>query len=294
MLSHESIEIRKTIKKGSVFTLIPPSIKRKAWEKIMLTIPLPENIIIEKKSIHNIPTEWISNKNNTNEKIIIHLHGGGFTSGSCITHREFASKIVNASGKTVILIDYSLAPEHPFPAALNECVLIYNWLISEYTKAENIIIGGDSAGGGLTLSMLLTFKEQSLPMPYCTYLISPWVDLTLSGESYTTRRKNDPMIIKIGLKKDVKYYLKNSNAKDPLVSPIFGNLTGLPPMLIHVGKDEILLSDSIQLAEKAKAEGVKVKLEVWEDLWHVFHAYPIPEANEAIKNIAHFIDNIPS
>ena len=292
MLSKKASEIRKTLKKKSVFTLIPLKARRIAWEKLMEKFPHPDHIIIQQKSINNINTEWLSCKNQNSNKVIIHLHGGGFVMGSCITHRNFASKIVDATNLTVILVDYSLAPEYPFPAALNDCFSIYKSLTENKIKPENIIIGGDSAGGGLTISLLLKIKEQNMQMPLCAYAISPWVDLTLSGESIIARKKHDPMVSKKGLKKDVKLYLKNTSPENPFASPIFGDFSGFSPLLIHVGKDEILLSESELLAAKAKNAGVNVKIEIWEDLWHVFHAYPIPEADEAIKKIAGFINNI--
>jgi acetyl esterase/lipase len=202
-----------------------------------------------------------------------------------------AARLCLASKLRVLLIDYRLAPEHPFPAAVEDAGKAYQWLLASGIAPEQIVIGGDSAGGGLALSTLLWLRERDVALPGATVLISPWLDLALTGPSLHTRAEVDPLCSIEGLRLAASYYLGSTDAKTPLASPLYGDLHGLPPLLIQVGDHEILLSDSTRLAEKAKAAGVDVSLEIWNEMWHVWHGWAatLPEAQQAIERIGAFI-----
>jgi acetyl esterase/lipase len=190
----------------------------------------------------------------------------------------------------LLAIDYRLAPEHPFPAALEDALSAYHWLLNRGVASQNIAIGGDSAGGGLTLSTTVSLHAAGEPLPAALFLLSPWTDLTFSGESLKTRARVDPVFRGGGGSGFAPAYAKGHDPADPLISPIFADLHGLPPTLIHVGDEEILLSDSTRIAENLKAAGVDTSLEVWCDMWHVFQsAAPwIPEAVQAVAKIGAF------
>ncbi len=289
MSSIESQNIRKSIESNIVNLNIPVEIQRKEWESFALNVKLPENIKIESKYIENIFTEWISARNSDDKKIILYFHGGGYTTGSCITHRAIASKISLSTNKTVVLFNYSLSPENKFPQALLDSIKVYYWLYKNHTNQKNIIFGGDSSGGGLALTTILSLRDDYIPLPSSLFLISPWLDLSCKGESYISRKELDPLVAYECLKKDAHYYLTETDFKIPIISPLSMNLGNLPPMLIQVGDHEILLSDSIRLAERATNFSVRVELKVWNEMWHVWPAWDMPESDQAIIEIAEFI-----
>lgn len=262
---------------------------RNGWEEFAKSIKLPDSISISSERIDGINTEWISSNRCSTDSLIVHYHGGGYESGSCITHRELASRIVLATDTTVVLVDYRLSPEHPYPCALQDCVRVYRHIVQNITLPHNVVLCGDSAGGGLVMSTLLTIKEDALPMPRSAVVMSPFVDMTLSGESYETRRQVEPQLIKQNLEATVARYIGSTDPYDPMVSPVYGDLSGISPLMIQVGNDEILLSDATTLANNAKKYGVDVELQIWENMWHVFQAYPVVEADRAIESIARFI-----
>jgi monoterpene epsilon-lactone hydrolase len=191
----------------------------------------------------------------------------------------------------VLTPDYRLAPEHPFPAAVEDALLAYGWLLSEGYAPGDIIIGGDSAGGGLALSMLLALREAKAEMPRAAVLMAPWTDLTVSSPSYEDLRHRDPIITRENLREAGVWYAGRRDPADPMASPLFADLTGLPPLLIHAGGDEVMLDDSRRFAERAEAAGVTVTCKVWPGLWHVFQsAVPqVPEAATAMAEIGDFV-----
>jgi acetyl esterase/lipase len=240
-------------------------------------------------NIQDIPVEWVTPQINTcHNSVILYIHGGGFSIGSNSTHRGIASHIAKESNTTVLLLDYRLAPENPYPAGLNDIIAVYKWLLENEFDSTNIAICGDSAGGGLVLSSLLWLRDNKETLPGCAVCISPWVNLS---NSYLDDEIIDPVLHRSWLEIASEKYMAGENPRSPLISPIFADLSGLPPLLIQVGTQEILLNDSIQLNKKAEKYGVKVKLDVWNDMWHVWHAFTgyIPEANQAIKEIGIFI-----
>jgi acetyl esterase/lipase len=222
---------------------------------------------------------------------VYHVHGGGYTSGSCVTHRDLAARLSQASGARVFLLDYRLAPEHPFPAAIDDAVAGYEWLLAGGARPQQIVISGDSAGGTLVLAALLRLRERAAALPAGAVLISAMTDLTLSGASIESRAAADPLVYRESLAGAIAHYLGPADPRDPLASPLFADLRGLPALLIQVGADEVLLDDSTRLAERARAAGVQVTLEVWEAMWHVWHGWAaeLPEARQAIARIGAFV-----
>lgn len=258
----------------------------------MLILQTPtEGFDFSPVSVDKVPAEWVLPENAGKDGVILYLHGGGYCIGSINTHRAMVARIARASKARALLIDYRLAPENPFPAAVEDATTAYRWLLEEGISPEKIVIAGDSAGGGLTVATLLNLKDGKTPLPAAAVCISPWVDLTMSGESMKTRAAADPMVRYQGIVKMAEAYLNGKDPKLPLASPLFGNLENLPPMLIHVGTAEVLLDDSLRLAEKAKAAGVDVTIETWEDMIHVWHTFAemLPEAMEAIDIIGKYI-----
>lgn len=222
---------------------------------------------------------------------IIYFHGGGYVLGSSETRQTIGSLIARASGATVLLPNYRLAPEWPFPAAIDDALATYRELLDAGLDADSTILMGDSAGGGIAASLLLAIQASNLPIPAGAALLSPWLDLTLSGDSYQTRYDLDPLDRAPLLKTMAKMYAADSDPSDPLMSPLFGDLRSLPPLLIQVGDHEILLDDSTRFATRAQAFGVPVSLTVYPEMWHVWQlaAPDLPEACEAIEEIAAFV-----
>ncbi|MFZ2628708.1 MAG: alpha/beta hydrolase [Rugosibacter sp.] len=245
----------------------------------------------EKAIVGGVPGEWQMPSVLTGNRVILYLHGGGYVIGSIATHRDMVGRIADASGARALLLDYRLAPEHPFPAAVDDAVAAYRGLLDTGAKPENIVFAGDSAGGGLTVAALVALKQQGLPLPAAGICISPWVDLTFSGESMKTKEEADPLLGKGPLKWMGDLYLAGQAPESPLASPLFADLTGLPPLLIQVGSEEVLLDDALRLNAAAKAAGINVSLEVWDGMMHVWHlmAAMIPEGKQAIQGIGKYI-----
>lgn len=251
---------------------------------------LPREVLIRSVQVRGVHAEWVESALQTTKRVLLYLHGGGYCLGSPNTHRGLAARLAIAARARVLLVDYRLAPEHPFPAALEDALAAYHWLLEIGTAPNQISIGGDSAGGGLTLATAIRLREDRAPLPAALICLSPWVDLTFSGESIRTLAERDPILHWRTLP-SVHYYTGDYPANHPLISPLFADLRHLPPTLIHVGSEEILLDDARRLAEKMKAAGVKVHLEIWPGMWHVFQVFAplIPEAQQSIEKIGAFI-----
>jgi len=251
---------------------------------------IPEGVTVKAQSIEGINAEWLIPENAPQEKLILYVHGGGYVSGSCNDHRGFVSKFAKNTGFTNLIYDYRLAPEHPFPAALDDSVKMYRWALSAEYKPGDILIAGESAGGGLCLALLLAIKEQQLPMPAAAVAISPWTDLTCSSDSYRTRNKRSLAPLNSWTVFSAHY--RGSHPADlPLISPLFGDLSGLPPVLVNSGADDELFEDGEKFCQKAKAAGVDATFRKGEGM---VHCYPLlapmfPEATEAMNEIVSFI-----
>jgi acetyl esterase/lipase len=291
MPSEESRRIRATLIKAVETTNTPLEIQRQTWETEASQTRLPTGTTLTPLSANGVPCEYVSNPEADPARVVIHLHGGGFNSGSCRTHRDLAARLSLAVRAPVLLVDYRLAPEHPFPAAVEDVVKVYRWLLADGKEPSRMAMSGDSAGGGLVISGLLSLRDGQELLPGAAVLLSPWLDLTLTGETMTSRAGLDPIVSLAGLRTAAQYYLGDRDPTTPLASPIYADLSGLPPLLIQVGDHELLLSDSLRLADRAKAAGVEVQLEVWPEMWHVWHSWAasLPEAQEALHRIGDFV-----
>jgi acetyl esterase/lipase len=239
-----------------------------------------------------VPAEWVCPYDPLDERTIFYLHGGSYTMGSLDSHRGLVGQIALASGMCVLIIDYRLAPENPFPAALEDATAAYRWLLEMGMLPEHIAIAGDSAGGGLTMATLLSLRDNGIALPALAVLLSPWTDLAGTGESLTTLDQADPLLKwDEGLEKMAAYYFGDNDPRSPLISPLYADLHNLPPLLIQVGSNEILLDDAIRLAGQARQSGGDVTLQVWEGMWHVWHPWAVlvPESQQAIDEIGAFI-----
>jgi monoterpene epsilon-lactone hydrolase len=263
--------------------------RRAAMERIRERVAT--DVTCEPVDAGGVPAEWIAAPGAVKDRVILYLHGGGYVIGSINTHRAMIARIARASNARALAIDYRLAPEHPFPAAVDDATRAYKWLLAQGYKPQKIVIAGDSAGGGLTLATLIALRDSGQPLPAGAVPISPWTDLEGTGESVRSRAEKDPMVAQDNLAESAKQYYGAHDPKDPLVSPLHANFRGLPPMLIQVGDAEILLDDATRVAERAKLAGVDVELEVWDDMIHVWHVFAklLPEGQQAIDKIGKFV-----
>lgn len=263
--------------------------QRAGIDALATMFPLPVDVDLEKLTVAGITAEWLTPPG-SGDAVVLYLHGGGYVIGSIASHRELAARIARSSSARALIIDYRLAPEHPFPAAVDDAVAAYRWLLEEGTNPARIAISGDSAGGGLTIATLVALRDMGTPLPACAVPMSPWVDLEGIGESMTTNDAIDPMVHKPGLDQMAAAYLNGADPRTALAAPLYADLHGLPPLLIQVGTAETLLDDSRRLAANARAAGVEVTLEECEELFHVFQAFPaLPEALAATDRIGSFI-----
>jgi epsilon-lactone hydrolase len=244
---------------------------------------------VEKIQIDGRPAEWLTPEGADEERVLYYIHGGAFIACSPSTHRESVARIARAAGMRALLIDYRLAPEHPFPAALEDSVAGYRFLLASGVRPENIVIGGDSAGGALTLGTLLKLRAAGEAMPRAAVCLSPVTDATWSGDSWKTRLDDEALLSVPFCRKALEMYLQDHDRSDPLASPLFADLHGLPPIALHVGTHEFLLDDSVRLAKRAQEQGVFASLRVWDGMWHVFHMFDVPEAHACVREIAAFI-----
>jgi len=294
MISQEAqnvMAVMATMKVQNIREL-PIELLRKGMVGMMSFSLPPAGCIIESVNAGGPEALWVKtfNQNGNNKATILYLHGGAYSMCSPQTHIGITGLLSDLSQIRVLSVDYRLAPENPYPAALEDAVAAYRWLLQQGVPPESIVIGGDSAGGGLTFATLLKLKEDGDALPTAAFAISPWVDLAATGETVTTKADIDPMITLSGIYYTAELYAGNADLRSPFVSPLYGDLRGLPPVLIHVGTREMLHSDSLRMAEALKKAGVDCTLKEWEDLFHVFHSVVyLPEARIANEEIAEFI-----
>ncbi len=250
-------------------------------------IPPAGGVEVSRTALAGLSAEWLIPSGATAGKVLLYLHGGAFVLGSAHSHRHMVSYLARAGNIAALMPEYRLAPEHPFPAAIDDAVRVFDALIADGYASSDILFGGDSAGGGLAVATMLKLKRQDKPMPGAAFLLSPWLDLSASGETMQSREAHDPWFNAADIPIVARYYCREDEVTDPLVSPVYADVSGLPPVHIQVGNDEILLSDATRLADKLRDAGGEVDIEVFEEMWHVFQAFllVVPESREAIDRL---------
>ncbi len=247
---------------------------------------------------NGVPGEWVTVAESDPNRRVLYFHGGGYVYGSPVTHRRLCEDIARAGGCAVLNLDYRLAPEHPFPAAVDDAIAGFKFIHANGPEgagaAESMFVAGDSAGGGLTLATLLAVRDQGLNLPNAAIAISAWTDLANTGESVTSLAEDDPQKSSVSMLEELAdQYLAGADAETPLASPLYADYSGLPPLLMQVGGAEMLLSDTTRAAEQARAAGVEVVEEVWDEMFHVWHQFAplLPEGQQAIERIGEFINH---
>lgn len=251
----------------------------------------PKSVETELIDIDGTPAERLTPTKTQPSGVVLYLHGGGYCFGSIALYHELAARIADASGAQVILPEYRLAPEHPFPAALEDALKVYHWLLDQDHPPDQLAVAGDSAGGGLALALTTSLRDAGHPLPTALVCLSPWTDLACTGQSLESRAEIDPMLPANRIQSCAQQYAGDHDLHDPRISPLYADLSGLPPTLIQVGTDEVLLDDSTRLADAARTAGVDVTCNVHVGLWHDWHLYAaaVPEGREAIQEIGRFV-----
>lgn len=264
---------------------------RKALDMHSMVFFMPWGVETESIRIKNIRAEWILPSGADHDKVFLYLHGGGYQVGSTKTHRALVGAIAKAAGVCALIPEYRLAPEHPFPAALDDALMTYKWLLETGHDAKDIIVGGDSAGGGLAVALMLEIRDMGLPMPAGATLLAPWVDLTVSQPSVPRLVDHSPTLYIREMRIWAKNYAGDFPLEFPKVSPMYADLTGLPPMLIQTSDHDALIDENLQLAKNAERDGVKVELQVWKGLIHVWQVFwrELAQGQEAVNKLGTFI-----
>jgi len=248
----------------------------------------PPGTMVEPTDAGGVTAEWVTAADVPAGRVLLYLHGGAYQIGSPATLRYMIALVSAAAQVRVLSVDYRLAPEHPFPAAVDDALAAYRYLLRNGVDHATVAIAGDSAGGGLALATLVALRDAGDPLPAAAVAISPWTDLALTGESLRTRADADVMIKPGGMRETAATYLAGADPRHPYASPLYADLHGLPPILIHVGDAEVIRDDSTRFAAKAAAAGVDVTLEIWDEMPHVWHAFAglLPEADQAIERLS--------
>jgi epsilon-lactone hydrolase len=290
-VSREGLEFLESLRKGTPFGTVNFNLEELRAGMGARNEPRVEGVKLTRLKIGEIPCEWVLAPGADPNLRLLYLHGGGWVSGTGGNYLPLAADISAAAKCAVLLPDYRLAPEHPFPAGLEDCVSAHDWLVAQGPNgpapAKATFIAGDSAGGNLTLATLLALRDRKRPLPAGGIALSPATDFTLTSESLKT--VPDPIISARTMPEFRDRYLGKSDPHNPLASPVFGDYRGIPPLLIQVGEHEMLLDDSVRVAKKAREDGISVKLEVWPGMVHVFQVRGLPESREAVEHIADFM-----
>jgi acetyl esterase/lipase len=275
---------------------VRPSIEesRAASEGWTIVTGEPEGVTYQPVDAGGVPAEWTMPAGADPDRVLLYLHGGGYSVGSIASHRKLVGHLAKAAGVRALSVEYRLAPEHPFPAGLDDAVTAFSWLLESGYGASHIGVGGDSAGGGLALATALALRERGLPAPGALVLLSPWTDLASTGASIEGNVGKDLMLRRIeGDDPGIGWYVGDNDVKNPLISPLYADFAGLPPFIVHVGGSELLLDDSTRLAERASAAGCEVTIEVWPEMQHVFQiaAGNVPESDSSVAKLGAWLSN---
>jgi monoterpene epsilon-lactone hydrolase len=265
---------------------------RRNIDRLSTVSKLPSGVNYKTEYCSEIYCEWAIPKNISNQGVVLYFHGGAFVSGSIKTHRALVGRIARASKTKCLSVEYRLAPENPYPSGLNDAIAVYKWLLKNNYNHQQIIIAGDSAGGGLAMATLIKIRDEQMPLPGAAVFLSPWLDLRSTGNSRLSLAHKDPML-KPGMSKIyTDYYAPDMDLTNPYISPYYANPVGLPPIYIKVSDSELPLDDSTRFEKNAKTVGVEVELEIWKDMLHVWHIFSpvLPEATRAIKRIGKYIE----
>lgn len=283
--------LRHTVKKQFGDFDDVPAFRERMMASARLNPKVPDTITVTPVTLNGVTCEWVAGQDADKDRVLVYFHGGGYTFGGLDSHRDIAWRLAQASRMRVLVVDYRLAPEHPFPAALEDATNCYRWLIDEGYSPSKLAIGGDSAGGGLSVALLINARNLGLPLPAAGILLSPWTDLSMSGDSIRTNAAADPMLSGEILEKMAAYYLGKRDRRAPLASPLFGDLSGLPPVMVQVGSMEVLKSDAERLAARIRDAHGEVHIEVWPAVFHVFQVFAarVPEGKQAIAKLGEFL-----
>jgi acetyl esterase/lipase len=269
-------------------TYMPLPLSRWLIKLGMSRLQLTAAVTRESVSADGVTCEWLIPKSSPKDQALIYLHGGGFVYGLTPMHLKMAAYLAQKMGIRILMVDYRLSPEHPFPDPLDDCITAYHWLLNQGVSSQNIVLAGDSAGGNLTITMMMKLRDSGIPLPASAACLSPVANLTGMGS-----QKNgfdDPLLPPKAMKIYRDSYVAHNDPCNPLISPLFGGWHNLPPLLIHTGEDEILRYDAIRIEEMAKAEGVDVRLVIYPRMWHVWQLYlALPQAVQSLDDIAQFL-----
>jgi epsilon-lactone hydrolase len=282
--------VKRQLAKLRALNLPLPEFRAAREESAVNLRNMPQGVLVESAAIAGIHAESLLPSGAVGQGVVLYLHGGAYMSGSCVTHRALAARLALASGAKVIVINYRLAPEHPFPAALDDALAAFQALVSDGYK--QIAVAGDSAGAGLALALVQRLRELQSPQPCALALMSPWTDLTHKSETHQTKAKVDPYFpTPERLIASARVYAGATPLTNAMVSPLFADFSGFPPMLIHVGEHETLLNDSLWLAERVVAAGGTAQLRVWPGMWHVWQALggKMPEADQSLIELGNYL-----
>jgi epsilon-lactone hydrolase len=288
MASEELQAVRELL--GSVNLDRMTIAERRAAMSSVMSVP-PAGTRVEPADAGGVPAEWLVPAGAGADRVLVYFHGGAYQLGSPATLRHLVGLLAAGAGARALSVDYRLAPEHPFPAAVEDAVTAYRWLLAGGTNPAHVAFAGDSAGGGLSLAALVALRDAGVALPAAAAVMSPWTDLALTGESLRTRAAVDVMLKPDGMQETADAYLAGQDPRHPYASPLYADLTGLPPLLIHVGDAEVILDDSVRLAARARGAGVAAELAIWDEMPHVWHAFAglLPEADRAVEQFASWL-----
>ena len=264
---------------------------RRATEAAGAAFPVPAGVVPGEGAVGGVPGLWLDAPVASDQRVVLYMHGGAYVIGSARSFARLAAEVAIAAGVCCFSLDYRLAPEHPFPAAVDDAMAAYNGLLQRGFQPAQVAFAGDSAGGGLTIATLLACRDHGLAMPACAVVLSPWLDLTLTGDSMQRCVDSDLVLTAPRLAARAKLYLGSTSNRHPLASPLFGDLTGLPPLLMHASSAELLCDDAVRFAARAAAAGVRVTLDIWPGMPHDWHRFTpmLSEAREGVAAAGRFL-----